>query len=85
MYATELSESGVSIWFFSRDDVPSDLLASNTSAVPDSSNWGTPSAYYPSSGCEVNDYFSAQHLTIDITLCGDWVRSRSVRNLKVES
>ncbi|ORY86636.1 concanavalin A-like lectin/glucanase domain-containing protein [Leucosporidium creatinivorum] len=80
VYATELAETGVSIWFFSRADVPSDLLASNTSAVPDSSTWGTPSAYYPNSGCSIDEYFSAQHLTLDITLCGDWAGSASVFN-----
>jgi hypothetical protein len=56
-----------------RADVPSDLLSTNTSAVPDPTSWGLPSAYYANSGCDIDTYFAAQHLTLDITLCGDWV------------
>ncbi|KAL8279304.1 hypothetical protein RQP46_008341 [Phenoliferia psychrophenolica] len=80
VYATELASTGISIWFFSRANIPSDLLASNTSAVPDPSGWGTPSAYYPTSGCSMDKFFAGQHLVLDITLCGDWAGSAAVFN-----
>lgn len=72
VWVTELATTGVNIWFFSRADVPSDLLHTNTSAVPDPAGWGLPVASYGSSSCDVDNYFAAQHLVIDITLCGDW-------------
>ncbi|CEQ41711.1 SPOSA6832_03453 [Sporobolomyces salmonicolor] len=95
VWATELANTGIRIWFFTvrcshswspfhqfsnnsvsfssqREKVPSDLLSTNTSAIPDPSSWGEPTAYFPSSSCNIADYFEAQHLVVDITLCGDW-------------
>ncbi|KAI5474430.1 glycoside hydrolase family 16 protein [Pseudohyphozyma bogoriensis] len=72
VWAAEFANDGISIWFFTRSKVPSNLLQSNASAVPETSGWGTPSAYYPNSGCTISEFFAPQHLTIDITLCGDW-------------
>lgn len=77
MYATQLSDEAISIWFFSRADVPADLA--NASATPDPSSWGTPSAYYPNSGCDLEKYFQPQKIIIDITLCGDWVSGGACR------
>ncbi|BGP13454.1 hypothetical protein JCM10213v2_001374 [Rhodosporidiobolus nylandii] len=71
VWATEMGKDGIKIWFFSRADVPSDLLTSNSSAVPDPSTWGEPAASYGSS-CDIPQYFAPQHLVLDITACGDW-------------
>ncbi|GAA5854162.1 hypothetical protein JCM5353_002715 [Sporobolomyces roseus] len=70
MWATEFASEGIKIWFFTRSEVPSDL-SSNASSV-DPTSWGTPTFYVPDSSCNIAEYFSAQHLVIDITLCGDW-------------
>ncbi|GAA5841387.1 hypothetical protein JCM11251_006174 [Rhodosporidiobolus azoricus] len=80
VWATALSSDGIKIWFFSRPDVPSDLLASNSSAVPNPDNWGTPTASYASSSCNIADYFAPQHLVLDITACGDWAGAPSIIN-----
>ncbi|KAM0750678.1 hypothetical protein T439DRAFT_342968 [Meredithblackwellia eburnea MCA 4105] len=80
VFVTEFATTGISIWFFSRANVPSDLLTSNSSAVPSPSNWGTPSAYYPSSSCDIATHFANQQLILDITLCGDWAGNAAVFN-----
>ncbi|KAL0579834.1 hypothetical protein V5O48_002186 [Marasmius crinis-equi] len=72
VFVTELAETGVSIWFFTRASVPSSL-SSNSSSI-DTSSLGTPVANYPSGGCSIDKFFSPQSLIFDITLCGDLAR-----------
>lgn len=76
VYVTQFIESGISIWFFPRSSVPSSLT-SNASSI-DPSTFGTPTANWPSTGCNVNNYFAPQHLIFDITLCGDFAGATSV-------
>ena len=52
-----------------RANIPADLLATN--GTPDPKTWGLPWAYYPSSSCNINQYFAPQQITINIALCGD--------------
>ncbi|KAM0790911.1 hypothetical protein ACM66B_004218 [Microbotryomycetes sp. NB124-2] len=84
LWATQLAESGISIWFFSRDDIPSDLDIVNNASAPDPAGWGTPTAYYPSSSCDIADFFQPQQLTFTITLCGDWAGNPIVFNQTCE-
>lgn len=78
VYATEFSEDGISIWFFSRANVPSSI-SSNTSTI-DTSTFGTPVGNWPSTGCSMDQYFQAQNLIFDITLCGDFAGDPSIFN-----
>ncbi|KAI0320941.1 concanavalin A-like lectin/glucanase domain-containing protein [Amylostereum chailletii] len=79
VFVTEFATSGISIWIFSiclsvfrgRSNVPSSLSGSSVSSV-DTSTLGTPTANYPSTSCSSSEFFSAQHLIFDITLCGDF-------------
>ena len=42
-------------------------------SVLDISDWGTPSASYPTSPkCNIPQYFTPQQIVIDIALCGVW-------------
>ena len=61
-----------------RNQIPQSLLsATSTSSIDSLTDWGTPSASYPSSSsCDIATYFDAQSLVIDIDLCGDlWVQA----------
>ncbi|BGP50602.1 hypothetical protein JCM10450v2_006521 [Rhodotorula kratochvilovae] len=78
VWATQLAKDGVSIWFFPRSDVPSDLSSNASAPSPD--GWGTPVAYYPASSCATPDFFSPQHLVITMTACGDWAGNAAVMN-----
>lgn len=72
VWVSELAEDAISIWFIARPDVPSSLTADAQSI--DTSTLGTPTAYYPASGCNgpLSDYIHTQQAIIDITLCGVW-------------
>ncbi|GAA5881480.1 hypothetical protein JCM16303_005671 [Sporobolomyces ruberrimus] len=75
MWATEYASTGIKIWHFERSAVPSEL-SSNASSI-DPTSWGTPTYFVPSSSCNTESHFAAQHLVIDITLCGDWAGSNA--------
>ncbi|KAG5721471.1 putative glycosidase C21B10.07 [Termitomyces sp. T112] len=68
VFVTEFAASGISIWFMSRSQV-SASLSGNTI---DTSTFGTPSGNWPSTGCNVDQFFEPQNLIFDITLCGDF-------------
>ncbi|TFK47593.1 hypothetical protein OE88DRAFT_1771177 [Heliocybe sulcata] len=73
VWATQFDVSGVFIWFWSRADVPASIaFATNTSSITDLSSWGPPSASYPATSCNITEFFTAQQLVLDITLCGNW-------------
>lgn len=78
VWATQFDVSGIYIWFWNRANLPSDLKTPGSTI--DTSGWGTPSAAYPSSGCNITNYFTPQKLVLDITLCGDWAGVPSVYN-----
>lgn len=70
VYALEWSSTGNGIraWFFPRSAIPADM----TSAHPDPSKWGTPTAAWPESGCDSSKHFGPQTLIFDISICGAW-------------
>lgn len=66
-WVTELAEEGVSIWFIPRASMPAAINA-NASSI-DTSSLGTPTAYWPSSGCApIANFINQQQAIIDITL-----------------
>ncbi|GAA5842451.1 hypothetical protein JCM11251_007318 [Rhodosporidiobolus azoricus] len=68
VFVTQFAEDGISIWFWSRPDIPEDI----TSGSPDNSKWGKPSALWKKDTCTISEYFKEQTLVINTTLCGDW-------------
>ncbi|KIX09630.1 uncharacterized protein Z518_00711 [Rhinocladiella mackenziei CBS 650.93] len=67
VYATEWTSQAISIWFFPRSAVPSDISSGN----PDPSNWGLPQGQF-TGNCDINDKVKDQQLLFDVTFCGDW-------------
>jgi len=78
VWATQFDVSGVYIWFWNRANLPANLQ--NPGSSIDTSGWGLPSAAWPSSTCNISNFFTAQKLVLDITLCGDWAGVPSVYN-----
>jgi hypothetical protein len=72
VFAAQLDASGINMWFWSRPNVPASITEATSSNTIDISTWGNPSAAYPTSSCDISQYFGAQRLTVDITLCGVW-------------
>ncbi|KAK4896775.1 hypothetical protein LTR27_005369 [Elasticomyces elasticus] len=67
VYATEWTSSAISVYFFPRGSIPSDI----TSGSPMPSSWGKPLAQFQG-GCDIPDFFSEQQIVFDTTFCGDW-------------
>ncbi|KAL1744576.1 glycoside hydrolase family 16 protein [Schizophyllum fasciatum] len=72
VWATQFDVSGIYIWFWSRPNVPPSITQSTSTSNIDISAWGPPSASFPSTTCNITEYFTPQNLVIDITLCGNW-------------
>ncbi|RDB27908.1 putative glycosidase C21B10.07 [Hypsizygus marmoreus] len=71
-YAMERTTSYIKVWFWSRaaTNVPSDVKNGATSV--NTSNWGTPIAYFPNTSCPIGSKFGAHNIIINLTFCGDW-------------
>nr|OQO27559.1 hypothetical protein B0A51_04472 [Rachicladosporium sp. CCFEE 5018] len=67
VYATEWTDSAISIFFFPRGSIPSDI----SSGSPDPSGWGKPLASFQG-GCDISSTFKEQQIVFDTTFCGDW-------------
>ncbi|KAJ3977346.1 hypothetical protein EV361DRAFT_944460 [Lentinula raphanica] len=78
--ATQLDVSVIYMWFWSRSDIPASISQANSSSTMNLTDWGTPTAAYPSSACNVTQYFQPQNLVLDITLCGVWAGVPSIYN-----
>ncbi|ORY27632.1 concanavalin A-like lectin/glucanase domain-containing protein [Naematelia encephala] len=76
VYVTEFASTGISIWFYSRADIPA--AVSNASDSIDTSTLGTPSGWWGGSGCDIDTFFGDQTLIFDITLCGNWAGQSSI-------
>ncbi|KAJ6519354.1 glycoside hydrolase family 16 protein [Mycena sanguinolenta] len=71
VYAMKWDSSGISVYFFARGSVPSDIGAD----APDPTTWGLPMANWPAADCNPWTYFYTHVAIFDTTLCGDWAGS----------
>jgi hypothetical protein len=76
VFVTEFAETGISVWFFPRANVPT-VISSNSSTI-DTSTLGLPVANYPSTSCKSSEFFEPQNLIFDITLCGDFAGATNI-------
>ncbi|CAE6407593.1 unnamed protein product [Rhizoctonia solani] len=68
VYAMKWDRSGISIYFFPRGEIPSDI--ENEAPRPD--RWGTPVGNWPAQSCDPFEFMSDHIMIFDTTLCGDW-------------
>lgn len=71
--ALELREAGIRMWQFARDVVPSNVWSS-----PDPNSWGTATADFPNTECNIANHFRNQSIVANIDLCGDWAGAQKV-------
>jgi len=69
-YAMAWTTDGIKVWFFPRGSAVSTQLSSSGSI--DTSTWPTPQAYFSGTNCDMNKYFSAQQIVINVDFCGPW-------------
>ncbi|KAI9647322.1 hypothetical protein NHQ30_003707 [Ciborinia camelliae] len=68
VYAWEWTSSHISIYFFPRTTIPENIQTGN----PDPTTWGTPTAKFAGSGCNIDTHFTGHNIVLDTTFCGDW-------------
>jgi hypothetical protein len=73
VYATEWTESDISIWHFSRSVIPADI----TSGTPNPDSWGSPDARFQLS-CNIGTNFKDHQIVFDTTFCGQWAGQQNV-------
>lgn len=66
VYAMQWTDSAISVWFFSRGQIPDDI----TSGSPAPSGWGSAMAKF--TGCDFPSFFYDNQIVFDTTFCGDW-------------
>ena len=67
-YAMERTSSFIKVWFWPRQgDVPSDVV--NSAKTVDTDAWGTPVAFFPNTQCNLEQFFAAHNIIINLTLC----------------
>jgi hypothetical protein len=71
VYAMEWTDEAISIWFFQRGAIPSNVLSSSPS--PDYT-WGKPLSQFTGC-CDIPEFFSDNQIVFDVTFCGDWAGS----------
>ncbi|KAJ3992592.1 concanavalin A-like lectin/glucanase domain-containing protein [Lentinula boryana] len=55
-----------------RSSIPASISQADSASTMNLTDWGTPTAAYLSTGCNISQYFQPQQLVLDITLCGVW-------------
>ncbi|KAF9236017.1 glycoside hydrolase family 16 protein [Melanogaster broomeanus] len=77
-YAIERTSTFIKIYFWERGSasVPSDVRSPGTSV--NTSNWGTPVAYYPDTSCDFSTHLGPHNIIINLTFCGDWAGNSGV-------
>ncbi|KAK0436500.1 concanavalin A-like lectin/glucanase domain-containing protein [Desarmillaria tabescens] len=78
VFALKFDVSGAFIWFWPRQNIPNSITSAISTSNMDTTDWGLPSASYPSSGCDLQKLFKPQKLILDITLCGGWAGIPSI-------
>jgi len=68
VYAMLWDSTAISVWFFPRSSIPSDI----TSSAPQPNSWGTPFARWPGTTCDTMSFFGNHSAIFDTTLCGQW-------------
>jgi len=68
VYAMEWTSSSISIWFFPRSAIPSDITAN----APNPNGWGTPTTVFTGNTCDIDSNFANHNIIFDTTFCGDW-------------
>ncbi|KAK2463550.1 hypothetical protein APHAL10511_004301 [Amanita phalloides] len=68
IFAHRWDSTGITIWRFNRDNIPSDITARQPNPV----TWPTPVAFWSSESCDIAANFYNHVLVLDTTVCGGW-------------
>jgi hypothetical protein len=72
----ERTPASIKVWFWPRhaSDVPADVLSGSGSVNTDA--WGTPTANFPNTQCDIDRKFTPSNIIINLTFCEFWDHGR---------
>lgn len=73
-YALNWNATGIYLWFWPRGLTPDDVQGDS----PNPDGWGMPTAAYPASDCDFNQFFKPQTLILDVDICGNFAGDPAV-------
>ncbi|KAH9049268.1 endo-beta-glucanase [Lactarius deliciosus] len=81
-YALERTPSFVKIWYWPRGagNVPSDV--SNGGGSINTDAWGTPTAYFPNTQCDISSKFTPSNIIINLTFCESSAETGLARSME---
>jgi hypothetical protein len=62
VYVMQWVETGISVWFFPRNNIPADITANH----PTPWTWKDPFAHWASAGCDTNQFFNNNYAIFDM-------------------
>ncbi|KAJ3570796.1 hypothetical protein NP233_g4172 [Leucocoprinus birnbaumii] len=74
-YAVERAPAGIKVWFWPRHSTTVPAGVKNGGSSVNTDNWGTPTANFPNTSCDISQHFAAHNIIINLTFCGDWAGS----------
>lgn len=79
-YAMERTSTFIKVWFWGRNagNVPAEVRSGGNSINTDT--WGTPTAFFPNTQCDIASHFDAHNIIINLTFCGDWAGQAGIFN-----
>lgn len=84
IYAMDWRSNGIRVWFFPRTALPADLQVLSddptSTAVPTMADWGTATANFPGTHCDIDSHFKNHKIIFDTTFCGTWAGAGSTWN-----
>ncbi|PSR71763.1 hypothetical protein PHLCEN_2v12367 [Hermanssonia centrifuga] len=84
IYAMERTNDFINVWFWPRNvaGMPSDASSGANSIITDA--WGTPTASFPNTDCDIGSHFDENNIIINLTFWytagGDWAGIDSIFN-----
>jgi len=75
VYVTEWTSSFIRMFYFSRNNIPSDIQYGN----PNPNNWGKPYAFFELGENCPPSHFTAQNIVINLTFCGDYAGGKNFK------
>jgi hypothetical protein len=72
-YAIERTTTFIKIWFWPRyaANIPQDIQ--NRPNTVNTDSWGTPTAFFPNTQCDINGEFAPANIIINLTFCEKFV------------
>ena len=68
-YAVERTSYFISVWFWARTDDSVPLDVSYPTLIINTDKWGTPSASFPNTDCDIASEFDPNNIIINLTFC----------------